>query len=62
MLPYQCMCAATVALLLLLVVVVVAAVVVVVVAAVVAVRMLSLQVETIGRKGKGVKSEMVMLF
>ena len=60
MLPYQCMCAATVALLLLLVVVVAA--VVVVVAAVVAVRMLSLQVETIGRKGKGVKSEMVMLF
>ena len=56
------MCAATVALLLLLVVVVVAAVVVVVVAAVVAVRMLSLQVETIGRKGKGVKSEMVMSF
>ena len=59
MLPYQCMCAATVALLLLVVVV---AAVVVVVAAVVAVRMLSLQVETIGRKGKGVKSEMVMLF
>ena len=59
MLPYQCMCAATVALLLLVVVV---AAVVVVVAAVVAVRMLSLQVETIGRKGKGVKSEMVMSF